>query len=556
MSRVLLSVSMVLVALAGCSGGGEIGDSCGGNDDCGSALQCLNGQCAMRCMRAPDCGDGYSCDPSGLCIPARELAGDKCKSEVDCQAGLSCRLNGAEVDGTNRLIASCAPEYSTGPAGAACDVDSDCRNGTCEVGHCVDLCRQDLDCPRNFSCMTIPRVAVNGELFEGCLPARTTLSWDIPVTSPSAEILLPVPTAAQSAELVMRVDDPSQEVGAAVVLDPCGCTRYQVPCPFGPTPNGRACTDIVASDQFYSQPSAGGTGDTGDTDPGNMSCSNACSDLGTTPVNHIRHRPGFGHSVLLMPSRPHPSEIKPGAYLIRVSSFWPDGTPGSAVPHIKAVVRLGTGGTTDLRFDLHFFFLDLSDHPCAAMTGGATLDATAAQQPGGYFQDMFLGELSTVFGRVSLAIGNKTYTDISHRDDLDSLDVADVDSLFALGSYASGINVFFVRSLSPLGLAAFSPSPGPAGSPESGIVIALDTLCYRDWKAVAHLAAHEIARYMGLPHNVEPKDPAQAASDPPWQDLIEDSDTSSANLMYFSEPTGTVLSAGQRDALSRSAVMQ
>lgn len=553
---------MVLVALAGCSGGGGVGDACGGNDDCGGGLQCLNGRCALRCVRAPQCGDGYSCDPSGLCIPAHAQAGDKCKSEVDCEAGLSCRLNGAEVDSENRLIASCAAEYSTGPTGAACDFDSDCRNGTCEVGHCVDLCRQDRDCPLNFSCMTIPRVVVNGALFEGCLPAPATLSWDLPVSSPSAEVLLPIPfgnplDGAQSAELVMSVDDPSQEVGAEVVLDPCGCTRYRVPCPFGPTPGGGACTEVVASDQFYSQPSmgVGSTGGSGAGDPGNMSCSNACTDLGKTPVNHVRHLPGLGRSVLLMPSIPHASELKGGAYLIRVSSFWPTGEPGSAVPHIRAVVRLGAAKA----LDLHFFFLDLSDHPCSAMTGGGTLDAAAAQQPGGAFQNMFLGELTAVFGHVSLAIGGTTYADIPNRHDLDALDVADVGSLLALGSYASGVNVFFVRSLSPIGLAAFSPSPGPAGvagSPESGIVIALDTLCYRDWRAVAHLAAHEIARYMGLYHNVESKDPAQAESAPAWQDLIDDSDTSSANLMYFSEPTGTELSAGQRDALSRSAVMR
>ncbi|HEX7843915.1 MAG TPA: hypothetical protein VF469_40850 [Kofleriaceae bacterium] len=555
MSRDLLLSSMVLLAVAGCSGGAGIGDSCGGNDDCGGGLQCLNGLCAARCLRAPQCGDGYSCDASGLCIASHAQAGDKCKSEVDCEAGLSCRINGAEVDSENRLIASCAAEYSTGPAGAACDVDSNCRNGTCEVGHCVDLCRQDRDCPVDFSCMTIPRVAMNGAQFAGCLPTQATLSWDIPVTSPSAQVALPVPAGALSAELVMSVDDPTQEVGATGVLDPCGCTSYQVPCPFGPTPDGGACTAAVANDQFYSRPGIAAGGGSGSGASNTICTSNPCSDLGNPPANRVRHRPGLGRSVLLMPSIPGDGEIKGGAYLIRVSSFWPDGSPGSAVPHIRAVVRLGAASP----LDLHFFFLDLSDHPCVAMTGGATLDAAGAQQPGSAFQGMFLGELASVFLRVNLKLGALTYADIADRHDLDSLDVANVGSLLALGSYPSGVNVFFIRSLSPLGLTAFSPSPGPAGvagSPESGIVIALDTLCYRDWTAVARLAAHEIARYMGLYHNVEPRDPAQTAGDPPWQDLIEDSDTSSANLMYFSEPTGIELSAGQRDALGRSAVMR
>jgi hypothetical protein len=554
MLRALFSVLTVIVALAGCPGAGGIGDSCAGQDDCGSGLQCFNAQCAMRCTRAPQCGDGYSCALDGRCIAAHGQAGDACKSEVACEAGLACRINGAEVGSENRLLASCAAEnsMSTRPAGDPCDVDDDCRNGTCEVGHCVDLCAADLDCPIGFNCVNIPRIAVNGTLFTGCLPEHGTLSWEIPVISSSAEILLPVPSSARSAELVMSVDDPSQEVGAAVVRDPCGCTRYQAPCPFGATPAGGMCSDVVANDQFFSQPVLGtGTG----TGSGNTICSaNPCSDIGNPPVNHVRHRPELGRSVLLMPSVPRLNEIKYGAYIIRVSSFWPTGAAGSAVPHVTAVVRLGVGGD----IDLHFFFLDLADHPCSAMTGGATLDAAAAQQPGGYFQDGFLRELTAVFGRVGLAVSDKTYENLPRHPELSSIDLASVGSLLSLGSHATGVNVFFVRSLSPLGLQAFAPSPGSgvAGTPQSGIVISLDTLCYRDWQSVARLAAHEIARYMGLYHNVEPRDPGQLTGDPVWQDLIEDSDTSSDNLMYFSEPTGTTLSFGQRDALSWSPVIR
>lgn len=543
MLRDLVSVSMVLVALAGCpGGGGGIGDSCGGNNDCDSALQCLNGRCAARCLRAPQCGDGYRCEEDGTCVAAHGQAGDDCESEGDCAAGLSCRINGPKVNGENRLDASCTAENSTRPAGDVCDIDDDCRNGTCELGHCIDLCQLDRDCPVGFGCATIPRVAANGSLFAGCLPSQGAWTWTIPVSDPSTAILLPVPAGAASAELVMSIDDPSQEVGAESVLDPGGCTRYQVPCPFGPTPNNEPCDKIVAADQLYSVGSDEGDG-------GGSVCGPA--------VNRIRHLPGFGLSVLLLPSSRQLEA--PGAYQVQVSSFQRDGTHGAAVPHVTAVVRMGTGDA----LDLHFFFLDLTDHPCVTTANHDALNAATAQadafsQSGQSFHRDYLESLHTMFGRVNVDVQARTYEDIPDRHDLDSLDVAEVGALLALGRYATGINVFFVRSLSPIGLQAYSPNPGPAGlagTPESGIVIALDTLCYRDWAAVARLTAHQIARYMGLYHNVEPRDPR----DPDghiWLDPIEDSDASNTNLMYFSEHSGTELTAGQHDVFIRSAVLR
>jgi len=558
MRRDLLPCFAMLAVLAGCPGGGNgIGDSCGGNDDCGSSLQCLKSRCVPRCERAPQCGDGYSCT-DGLCIAAHGQSGDDCKSEVDCVAGLSCQINGAEVDSENRLVASCSDQHPNGhPAAAECDSDASCRNGTCELGRCVDLCRDTSDCVAGSACMTIPRVAVNGTLFSGCLPENSTLTWKIPVTSPSAEVLLPIPTSGFSAELVMTVGDPGQKVGAQSVLDPCGCTTYTVPCPFLSGPNDpQSCTDIVAADQFYSQPPAGGgTGGSAVTGGVNNICGQPimCNDGGPV-VNHIRHLPALGRSVLLMPSIASRGELKPGAYQIEVSSFWPDNSPGSAIPRVTAVVRIGTGQ----ELDLHFFFLDLSDHPCAVRTANATLDATTAQTAD-FFQRRYLDPLRTLFASAGLRVVAASYEDITDRHALDGIDVADVGALLALGRYPHGINVFFVRSLSPIGTEVFSPSPGPAGlggTPESGIVIALDTLCYRDWPAMAQLTAHALGRYMGLYHNVEPRDPKQPPGAPPWQDLLPDSDLTEANLMYFSSRAGTDLSPSQRDALSWSGVLR
>src|SRR6185369_1176205 len=106
------------------------------------------------------------------------------------------------------------------------------------------------------------------------------------------------------------------------------------------------------------------------------------------------------------------------------------------------------------------------------------------------FQTNFLGELRGIFAHGGVALGTLTYDDIRDHPDLDSLDASDLPSLLALGAFPTGINVFFVRSLSPTGIQALGPNPGPAGfagTRQSGIVVGLDTLCYRTWPELARL---------------------------------------------------------------------
>jgi hypothetical protein len=524
MLRGSLAILILLVTLAGCPGGdGALGDTCRGNGDCDGTLQCLNSRCVARCGRAPDCGDGYSCDERGLCQLATDDVGEPCSSEVDCAPGLACQIDGAAVDGNSHLLASCTAQYSARPAGSDCSADSDCRNGTCALGRCVDLCRETRDCGAGTACVDIPRVAAGGALFAGCLPSEGTLTWSIPVTTPSAEVLLPVPSIARSVELVMSIDDPTQKVGAKSVLSPMGARIYTVPCsPLSPT---EPCSPTAALDQYFGS-----------------------QDATLEGRNKLRHLPATNQSVLLIPSG-SAVPIETGDYVVRVSSFRPNGTDGSAVPRVTAVIQLSTGVT----LDLHFFFLDLSDHPCIALDNNAQLTASSAASSA-VFQG-YLDQLHALFARAGLALGPPTFEDIVDRPELDGLDVANAGALLALGKYATGINVFFVRSLAPIGLQAFGPNPGPAGlagTPESGIVIGVDTLCYRDWTALARLTAYESARYMGLYHNVE----LDTALHPTWRDPISDSPDTSDNLMYFSERGGSEITAGQSAVLSQSAVLR
>jgi hypothetical protein len=493
---------MLLLAAGGCPGNNaSLGDPCGGPGDCGGSLQCLAHVCAPRCQRAPDCGDGYSCEPSGQCQPATGQLGDACTSQVDCSAGLACQLGSAAGGGSaggGALAGSCVAQAVGRPAGAECGSDGDCRNWTCALGHCVDLCRDTRDCAAGQSCAQVPRVEAAGAMFGGCLQSHGALRWNLPVSDPLDEnVKLPVPDVARSVAVTFAVQDPTQSVGATRVVSPSGTLL------------------VGATGNYY-------------------------TDL-------VRHQPELGQSTLEMPSSPD-VPLQPGVYTMTVASLrGPE--QGTATPTATAVIKLDTS----VLLDLHFYFLNLDDHPCSDAFGG-TLDASIAQTSS-FFQDDFLAQLSMVFAHGGIALGTTTYEDLRDHPDLDGLDVSNAGALLALGAHDGGINVFFVRTLSPVGLQAFGPNPGPAGlggTPQSGIVIGVDTLCYRSWPELARLAAHELARYMGLYDNVE----IDYGLDMTHVDPIGDSDTSSSNLMFYSELGGGDLSAGQRDVLARSPVLR
>lgn len=521
MLRSSFMVVAVLVTVTGCPGGdGQVGSTCGGNGDCESDLQCLNARCQARCARAPDCGDGYACGPDGSCIAATKQPGDSCESEVDCAAGLSCQLDNSRANDDLYLASTCSSQNATAPAGASCRSNDECRNGTCALGHCVDVCRSDLDCGAGYNCGVIPSVTVSRALFHGCLPASGLLSWQLPTNSTTPEVLVPVPVFASSVELVMSVDDPTQQVGATSVLAPNGTRIYARPC----SSAAGECSPDQETDQFFN--------------------------------NAQRHEPGFGQSVLQMPSGTN-VDLMAGVYQVELASQSQRGLPGTALPHVTAVLRLDTSA----RLDLHLFFLDLADHPCQAMIGDTTLDATSAPTLPG-FQQEFAYELRNIFHDAAVAVNLVSYEDIKDHPALDAIDVADVGDLLKLGKYPDGINVFFVRSLSPAGVQGYAPNPGPtgiAGTRQSGIVISLDTLCYRSWTALARLTAHELARYLGLYHNVELGTGEHAT----WTDQIDDTDGRSDNLLYFAERLGAddalatpVITSGQRKILVRSPAMQ
>ncbi|HET9625912.1 MAG TPA: hypothetical protein VFP84_31340 [Kofleriaceae bacterium] len=518
---------LTLVVIAtGCPGGsGEIGAACGNNGDCSSALQCLANRCQPRCTHAPDCGDGYACDQDGLCHQAVGHDGDRCVSETECAAGFSCRP-ADNADETSHLVGNCIKDHSAALAGARCASNNECRNGTCALGRCVDLCLVDSDCASGEKCWDLPSVTVSNAMLHGCLPEHGAVSFDVPVDPVLHQAVIPAPKGAASVSLVMTVDDPSLTVGATRIAAPDGTRIYNRPCASAL----QKCLPTEENDEYFGNPQ--------------------------------RHTPALGQSVLSIPSGTT-LPVNTGLYTVDVAAQMPDGSPSLAPVHATAVVRLDEGTA----LDLHFFFLDLADHPCQDTIGPQKLNASTAPYMA-TFQDHFLSDLSAAFTRVQISVNAASYEDVLDHPSLDGLDLSRVGDLLKLGKYATGINVFFVRSLSPAGVQAYSPNPGPAGlagTPGSGIVIGLDTLCYRSWQEVSHLAAHEIARYMGLYHNAEiGYGPVDQPIHPTWRDqIMTDNDIGTdpaANLMFYAEPlsSGQVpkITDGQRSILVRSAVLR
>ena len=491
------AVPALLAGAAACSGGdGGLGSTCETSRDCASSLHCVADHCVERCNRGPDCGDGYGCDERGACVPAVGEAGDSCAAETECVAGLACVLDDDDRDGDGTLEASCRGDLSAGPAGAACASDDQCRNRTCALGHCVDTCAIDRDCGDGQRCTSIPRIEVDAApMFLGCLPDAGSITWRIPVATPRAEFLLPVPAAARSVVLSMSVDAAGQRVGAQEIRTPTDQRWYRSP---------------LSELEYYQNP--------------------------------VRHLPREGRSFVSLPGNAT-LDLAPGAYPITVSSYRFFEQTGTATPTVWATIKLDDGDI----LDLHFIFLDLDEHACEDAMDGP-LNALSAAGPA---FEAYLTALKQLLALSGVDLGTTTFTDRRDLPEFDSLTASELPRLLTAGATTGGMSVFLVRTIEPMGTAALVESvpgaPLDVGVGPGGVAISMDSMCYRSWDSLARITAHAIGRHLGLARNVEPT----GQGDP-----IGDSDTAPTNLMFYSELGGAELSVGQRVVLGTSPVLR
>jgi hypothetical protein len=488
------ALACALITVPACtSGEAELGESCAQIEDCESGLQCFNRHCARLCSSHVDCGDGYRCERGGQCSLVSSAVGDRCYREIECGPGQACHLDGEDGNNDGSLAGTCQLQRAGLPIGAECNADDLCQIGICSLGRCTQMCGQVSDCPPGLACATVPRLLEDGApRFTGCFTGRGVISAEIPMDEPSSTLRVPVPSHARSMALVTQVDEADQMVGAASVIAPDGSALYIAPS---------------TTEEFYANP--------------------------------IRYQPGYGVSTLFMSNTPNVA-LGTGVYEVAVASRLELGAPGTAVPRVRVFYKLDASSI----LDLHFHFLDLADHPCAAAFDEGRLDAASALASPRF--QAYVVALGDVFEMAGVTLGDITFEDIAGRDDLDAVEQDRAGKLFALASHSTGINIFFVRAIAPAGVQAIvAGTPGPPrtpGSRASGLAIGADTLCYRDWPALARITAHAVARQMGLYYNRTPDG---------HLDAVPDSDDSSANLMFFGDLGGAALSAQQSEVLRR-----
>jgi hypothetical protein len=489
----------LLLVLGACSGGdrGE-GEPCMTGAECGAGLQCLEGVCAPTCVNHVDCGDGYQCEEGGQCVLVESNIGDVCMREIDCGPGQTCALDDFDRDDDDFLAGTCQYQWPGDPIASPCASDDDCQTGICTIGLCTQLCGQPNDCPPGLTCAIVPRLLDDSApRFSTCLPSRGVAIDDVPLSSASASLRIPVPSNAHSVTLVASVEDETQLVGVTRLVGPDGRVLFVLP---------------ETIEEFYD--------------------------------NDIRYQVSFGISTMMVPNTPE-VELLVGVYQAEIGSILELGGRGTSIPQVVLQYKLDTGAS----LDLHFHFLDLEDHPCAGFFEQGELDATTATESA-QFQS-FVGEIDGIMAPAGIRLGTVTYDDIEGRGDLDSITRGRLGNLLSLSTASTGIDVYLVRSMEPVGVQAMvGGTPGPPRTPgtrASGIAVSVDTLCYRDWHALARITAHAIARQMGLYDNRAP-DGAP--------DTISDSDESIENLMFFGDFGGSQLSEGQQDVLRRYPGLQ
>jgi hypothetical protein len=484
----------------------HVGESCSDHLDCMAAAQCFLDVCTPRCATHEDCGGGYLCSDDGTCDRVTSSIGDPCGRELDCGPQQTCRLDDVDYDRDGELAATCQLERNGNVTGSECAADGDCRSQTCSIGRCTEVCSGNADCGDGLACVVQPRpltstLATTAPTFRGCLQASGTLHHSL-VGGPAAgdtPLRVVVPGNALSVSMVTRVDDPRLLVGARRVVDPDGEVLYDAPVGGGPG--------------FY--------------------------------ANEIRYEAARQISTLMIPNAPH-IPLVTGVYQIQIATTHSDGTPAGEVPELTVVYKLGGEAATSA-LDLDFYFLDLADHACAAATTDATINATTAASSPEFAE--YLAALQDILGAAGISIGAIGYHDIAGAPELDAIAPGELGTLLSMSHTDGGVNVFFVRSIEPIGVQALAGgtpgAPRMAGTPSSGIAVSADTLCYRDWPALARTTSHAIGKQLGLYRNVDPDG---------REDEIADSPSDATNLMYFSEFGGAELSQGQADVLRRGPV--
>ncbi|MCA9668609.1 MAG: hypothetical protein KC503_23615 [Myxococcales bacterium] len=443
--------------------------------------RCQDGQCLPPCRVDKECLPGFRCEtgsgkcvakpgtPMGkpcqgsdkcatdYCMPTRHLCSIKCDSSTECPRGYVCGLEKTDADFNGTFDGAerdCVPVKGEHPVGGPCSKDDDCQSEHCYYGFCMEGCKVDGNCPKDYTCSNV-NLLVGGAVAEynGCLP-NNGVSHNYPLGEFKAGgvVGIDVPAHAASFIFTTAIAEYDQAAIVAEAKEPAGSVIAQ------PTDQ---CN-------YFGQP--------------------------------IRYLYGTQVSSLYVPNTPT-YKLTKGLHQLTMTSTAQNVT-------IKATVSLKLGKAQKGTLNVNWHFLNLA----GSCIEGATLDAKSAPTHPWFVATV--DSLKQVLAQAKISLGQQTFTDIKEP----SLDVVDYggspndqQKLLSMSADKSGsaINVFVVREIKgggglgvTLGVSGGIPGPpGLHGTGSSGVLMSAQTACAKTDAGLT--LAHELGHYLGLFHNQE-----------------------------------------------------
>ncbi len=532
-----------------CPGGSSCGSfqgtqacyqSCSGPEQCrGSDYQCFNGVCVPKCASGDDCGPGFKCNQgsgqceqatatrcnrdvncaSGVCLLPEQLCSDTCARTADCQGGWSCIWRGAEQNGVRTDVREVCSPNNDGKLelGAACAGNAGCRSGYCHLGVCSQACASDDGCSNGLSCVGSQEPMPNStsHATKACLPPSGMTTWDLSSYPAIYKSVVPVPDNAVSFSIVTTTSSAANMPVVTSLTDPSG--------------NQEASIGLDPWD----------------------------------PRVHVRLDPQNAINTMMVPMTNKYPLIHGGAYTFGTGIF--SSSTGAAIPGIpgiQLVYKLAPGARVSSgTLNLNIHILPMRGHACSS---GTTMSANTA--PSILSRD--IATMRRIYAKAGITLGTINYFDLN-RTDLQSIDGTQPGALDPLFSASAGhnehaVNVFLVRSLSGgstsfalLGVSGGIPGSLTPGTVHSGVVVTFEAYCAFTMDGssiIGNVMSHESGHYLGLWHNVEQN--GQGGNDPTHQDLLDDTTTSSSNLMYWNEQGGEDLSQGQGFVMRNNTLVE
>ncbi|MFH1434586.1 MAG: hypothetical protein ABIJ56_02600 [Pseudomonadota bacterium] len=523
-------ISMLILLLAGCNGGGsrgDIGEACGEDGDCLADYLCLlplpGGYCSLDC-------EPESCTPGSRCVELNGLMRcmKLCAASADCRTGegyvcnhgvcdIPCEESGECLDFERCGDDGVCVERDDLEPGRRCEKDDHCASGWClseEQGSlCSMPCSKQEDCdPFAMVCSAVADPDGGEGLVTACLP---------PVGD------------GEAGEPCARHEECRTGIcafGSCTVLceDGCGAGHECLGATLafdGKETGLNVCVGIVENGvrtmdyEDVEIPEPWGAGFEVEVRRGDVAFmvfvdgerNDTYYALGSleAPDGTVLLDEELRGVNMVMPTKKNFTALVPntdlaeggiriGTYTLTVIAIDASARVVDSRADVKILIKSREEDMLDQgAMDLHVFIADGAKEGVSAANAASDPEIAAAMERLGTYYTAIAG----------IDVGTVGWYDIDARYAVID-DAAELDAMFSLSSMAEGDGpaVFFTASLTGMGeggLAGYSGGiPGPPdirGKPRCGVAVVLGGT----QRLTADTAAHELGHYLGLFHTSE-----------------------------------------------------